>query len=125
MRNGVPQGSVLGPLLFIIYVNGLQDGMKFADDTKMAGVVNNEVDRHNLQERLEILVRWSSSRFVTSLRTKEYLKTPPSALLFKGAPPRLCYLKDPLLSRHVCTNQEACRDVETYSKKPKGRWQIK
>jgi hypothetical protein len=65
--SGVPQGSVLGPLLFLIFINDLDLAAedvealaKFADDTKVGNSVRTDADRVKLQEVLNRLCEWTT-----------------------------------------------------------------
>jgi ribonuclease P/MRP protein subunit RPP40 len=65
VTSAVPQGSVLGPALFLLFINDLDSEivnwlLMFADDTNLFGKVNNEVGRDLLQRDLQRLVEWTS-----------------------------------------------------------------
>ena len=62
--SGISQGSVLGPLLFILYINDLPDAVQsnillFADDTKVFNKVSSFEDAEKLQNDIHVLNRWS------------------------------------------------------------------
>ena len=62
--SGIPQGSVLGPILFIIYINDILDnidseGFLFADDTKIFKTILSKADAESLQSDIDSLEAWS------------------------------------------------------------------
>ena len=65
VTSGVPQGTILGPALFLCYINSMPEGISssirlFADDTVIYRQINSAADHTILQQDIHKLTRWEA-----------------------------------------------------------------
>lgn len=102
MDSGVPQGTVLGPLLFLCHINDLTESVKsqvrlFADDCLLYRQICTETDHNILQEDLQSLEAWAQDWAMRSYATKCYVFN------IRGRPSHF-YQLDGHILQHVRSN---------------------
>jgi hypothetical protein len=109
VKSGVPQGSHLGPLLFILFINDITSCFKslrfllYADDLKVFFPVRSDEDYHNAQLELNTLSQWCENNLMRLNLSKCKVITYSRA--------RTTMRFDYVLSNHTLERVESIRDL--------------
>ena len=117
VSSGVPQGSVLGPALFILYINDLPSVVDssikiFADDTKIYGKVSHNAAHDELQKDLNAVTAWSD-KWQLPFNEKKY----KSLHIASRNPVSTYTMKDNVLEQ-VTTEKDLCIHLDSELKFP-------
>ena len=119
LTSGVPQGTVLAPILFILDINDIENVLSesrssgFADDTRMSKAISSVLDTEVLQNDLNAVIKWSKMNIMKLHEDKFELLCyqTNSPKLLQDPPFADQYLQYIIPARHIMTQKSNVKDL--------------